>query len=128
MEDFKLQEECQNIQDVANYNIPEEHDVSSMDSGDVSMLLEGAFCKCRVRKIPEYSQKLGAVEAIAESPENINVPQVFDVYRSLLKCVTWIVCHWCLQLTSAKQARRSIGRFNHEQTSRLRGLWISSIN
>ena len=41
MDDFKLQEECQLVQDVATYDIPNEHDVRSMDAGEVTALLEG---------------------------------------------------------------------------------------
>ncbi|KAL5499094.1 CND1 [Sanghuangporus vaninii] len=65
---FRLQEECQHLQDMANYTIENEHDVHSMDSGEVIALLEDA------------------VEQVAESSENITNPHVFDVYRSLLKC------------------------------------------
>ncbi|KAL5523043.1 CND1 [Sanghuangporus sanghuang] len=67
-DDFRLQEECQHLQDMANYTIENEHDVRSMDSGEVIALLEDA------------------VEQVAESSENITNPHVFDVYRSLLKC------------------------------------------
>lgn len=65
--EFELQEELQSLEDVATYDIPHEHDISSMDARTVSALLEGA------------------VQSIAESSDNITEPQVFDAYRSLLK-------------------------------------------
>ena len=40
-DEFRLQEECQNLQDVVNYPIPQEHDVRSMDNGEIVVLLEG---------------------------------------------------------------------------------------
>ncbi|KAJ7844392.1 non-SMC mitotic condensation complex subunit 1-domain-containing protein [Mycena olivaceomarginata] len=55
MADFELRDEVQALQDVDTYSIPHDHDLSS------------------------------AVEAVAESSEAIGDPQVFDVYRSLLK-------------------------------------------
>ncbi|KIP06713.1 hypothetical protein PHLGIDRAFT_106688 [Phlebiopsis gigantea 11061_1 CR5-6] len=64
---FDLQEELQAFQDLSSYDIPGEHDVSSMDSRTVSALLERA------------------VVAIADSSDAIVGPQVFDAYRSLLK-------------------------------------------
>ncbi|TDL22771.1 hypothetical protein BD410DRAFT_898004 [Rickenella mellea] len=66
-DDFRLQEECQSLQDTTNYGIPNEHDVHGMDAGSIMTLLEGA------------------VESVADSSENITDPNVFDVYRSLLK-------------------------------------------
>ena len=42
-DDFRLQEECQNLQDVSKYVIPQEHDVRSMDSGEIVALLEGVW-------------------------------------------------------------------------------------
>ncbi|KAI5117543.1 hypothetical protein M0805_004372 [Coniferiporia weirii] len=66
-DDFRLQEECQLLQDTSGYEIANEHDVRGMDGGEVSALLEDA------------------VVQVAESSENITSPVVFDVYRSLLK-------------------------------------------
>ena len=40
-DDFRLQEECQALQDLSTYSIDNEHDVRSMDSGEVIALLEG---------------------------------------------------------------------------------------
>ena len=40
-EDFRLQEECQHLQDTTSYAIENEHDIRSMDSGEVTALLEG---------------------------------------------------------------------------------------
>lgn len=42
-DDFRLQEECQALQDLVNYSINNEHDIRSMDSGEVTALLEGMF-------------------------------------------------------------------------------------
>ena len=67
MESFELQEEIQGLQDLANYDIPNEHDIPSMDARSVAILLEQA------------------VEAVADSSDAITVPEVFDSYRSLLK-------------------------------------------
>lgn len=40
---FNLQEECQALQqDASNYQIPNEHDVQSMDQPSISDLLDGA--------------------------------------------------------------------------------------
>lgn len=65
--DFELQEELQALQDLANYDIPNEHDIPSMDARSIAHVLENA------------------VEALAESSDAITDPQVFDAYRSLLK-------------------------------------------
>lgn len=65
--DFELQEELQALQDLANYDIPNEHDIPSMDPRSIAHVLENA------------------VEALAESSDAITDPQVFDAYRSLLK-------------------------------------------
>ncbi|KDQ52062.1 hypothetical protein JAAARDRAFT_62069 [Jaapia argillacea MUCL 33604] len=64
---FDLQEEVQGLLDLENYIIPNEHDIRNSDASDISALLEGA------------------VEAVAESSDAITDPQVFDVYRSLLR-------------------------------------------
>ncbi|KAJ8693502.1 condensin complex non-SMC subunit Cnd1 [Pleurotus ostreatus] len=61
---FELQDEIQALQDVENYNIPSEHDPQSED---IERLLEAA------------------VEVLAESSDSITDPEVFDVYRSILK-------------------------------------------
>ncbi|KAJ7117284.1 non-SMC mitotic condensation complex subunit 1 [Mycena filopes] len=61
---FELRDELQALQDVDTYSIPHDHDLSSEDP---ARLLEGA------------------VEAVAESSDAIADPDVFDVYRSLLK-------------------------------------------
>ena len=82
-DDFRLQEEYQNLQDVSNYLIPQEHDVRSMDSGEIVALLEGVVKHAVSQRCTDSG--LGAVESVAESSENITNPAVFDVYRSLLK-------------------------------------------
>ncbi|KAG6844081.1 hypothetical protein H0H87_009907 [Tephrocybe sp. NHM501043] len=61
---FELQEEIQALQDNDKYHIENEYDPTEED---VERLLEAA------------------VEAVAESSESITAPDVFDVYRSLLK-------------------------------------------
>ncbi|KAJ7510292.1 non-SMC mitotic condensation complex subunit 1-domain-containing protein [Mycena galericulata] len=61
---FELRDELQALQDIDSYSIPHDHDLSTEDP---ARLLEGA------------------VEAVAESSDAIGDPQVFDVYRSLLK-------------------------------------------
>ncbi|KAI0667334.1 non-SMC mitotic condensation complex subunit 1-domain-containing protein [Trametes maxima] len=66
MESFELQDELQALQDVASYAIDNEHDLSD-DPGAVSDLLDSA------------------VDALANSSDNITNPAVFDAYRSLLK-------------------------------------------
>ncbi|KAI0941851.1 hypothetical protein AcV7_002423 [Taiwanofungus camphoratus] len=67
MDAFELQEELQGLQDLANYEIRNEHDISSMDPRSIAHILETA------------------VEALAESSDAITDANVFDVYRSLLK-------------------------------------------
>ncbi|KAH8113838.1 non-SMC mitotic condensation complex subunit 1-domain-containing protein [Phellopilus nigrolimitatus] len=66
-DDFRLQEQCQSLQDTASYAISNEHDIRSMDSAEITALLEDA------------------VEQVAESSDSITNTFVFDVYRSLLK-------------------------------------------
>ncbi|KAJ6577303.1 non-SMC mitotic condensation complex subunit 1-domain-containing protein [Mycena capillaripes] len=57
---FELRDELQALQDIDTYSIPHDHDLSSEDPAR-------------------------AVEAVAESSDAIGDPEVFDVYRSLLK-------------------------------------------
>ncbi|KAG6909474.1 hypothetical protein DXG01_017196 [Tephrocybe rancida] len=61
---FELQEEIQALQENDDYDIPNDHNPSEEDA---ERLLEAA------------------VEAVAEASEAITDPDVFDVYRSLLK-------------------------------------------
>ncbi|KAH9018706.1 non-SMC mitotic condensation complex subunit 1-domain-containing protein [Lactarius pseudohatsudake] len=65
---FDLQEELQALQDTENYPIEREHDVRSMEPGEMDGLLQQA------------------VSAIAESAEAVTSPDTFDVLRSFLKC------------------------------------------
>ncbi|OCH87806.1 hypothetical protein OBBRIDRAFT_889536 [Obba rivulosa] len=67
MDSFDLQEELQSFQDLANYDIQNEQDIPHMDARSISRALESA------------------VEALAESSDNITDSTVFDTYRSLLK-------------------------------------------
>ncbi|KAG2156915.1 non-SMC mitotic condensation complex subunit 1-domain-containing protein [Suillus bovinus] len=61
---FELQDELQALQDIANYEIPNEQDPNSNDPG------------------PLLQQAVGA---IAHSSEEITDPEIFDIFRSLLK-------------------------------------------
>ncbi|KAI9441173.1 non-SMC mitotic condensation complex subunit 1 [Lactarius psammicola] len=65
---FDLQEELQALQDTENYPIEREHDVRSMEPGEMDSLLQQA------------------VSAIAESAEAVTSPDTFDILRSFLKC------------------------------------------
>ena len=67
MDAFELQDNMQALQDLTTYDIPNEHDVPAMDARAIAALLEHA------------------VEALADSPDAIADPAVFDAYRSLLK-------------------------------------------
>ncbi|KAL4254139.1 Condensin complex subunit 1 [Abortiporus biennis] len=62
-----LQEELQRLQDIPNYEIPNEHDIPNMDPRSIVAMLE------RV------------VESLAEASDSITDPDVFDSLRSLLK-------------------------------------------
>ena len=42
-DDFRLQEECQNLQNIENYVIDNEHDIHNMDAGEITVLLEGLW-------------------------------------------------------------------------------------
>jgi hypothetical protein len=53
----------------------------------VSSLLESGSW----RELLTVSRSKDAIEALANSPENITDPSVFDVYRSYLKCAK----PWC---------------------------------
>lgn len=61
---FELQDELQALQDIENYDIPNEQDPNSHDPG------------------PLLQQAVGA---IAHSSEEITDPEIFDIFRSLLK-------------------------------------------
>lgn len=80
-DDFELQDEIQQLQDIHSYIIPNEHDLHSENP---VQLLEGKPV-FGVFRSPTQSVSTGAVEAVAESSEAIMVPQVFDIYRSILK-------------------------------------------
>ncbi|KAI9068415.1 hypothetical protein FKP32DRAFT_1587688 [Trametes sanguinea] len=67
MSSFELQDELQAIADIASYSFDNESDVSSLDSRAINDLLDSA------------------VDALANSSDNITDPAVFDAYRSLLK-------------------------------------------
>jgi condensin complex subunit 1 len=82
MGSFDLQDEIQALRDVQNYEIPNEHDIQTEDP---ARLLEGKVlcCTCGWRRAETSSA--AAVEAVAESSDAITDPEVFDIYRSLLK-------------------------------------------
>ncbi|KAF8474388.1 non-SMC mitotic condensation complex subunit 1-domain-containing protein [Russula ochroleuca] len=65
---FDLQEELQALQDTGNYTIDHEHDIRSMEPGEMDALLQQA------------------VSAIAESSEAVTSPDTFDILKSFLKC------------------------------------------
>lgn len=84
MESFELQDELNLLtQDPQNYDIPNERDFSSEDP---TRLLEGkqniTFCHLH-SFIHGYC--VAAVEAVANSSDAIRDPEVFDVFRSVLK-------------------------------------------
>jgi hypothetical protein len=91
--DFNLQEECQGLVEVGSYSIPGEIDVSSLDSGSVDSTLEGessAESGMGLWLLTMSSSK-DAIEALANSSENITDLKVFDVYRSYLKCAKLVL-------------------------------------
>lgn len=67
MGDFQLLSENQKLQNIDTYTIPNELDVGDLDERGITRALERA------------------VEAVADNQEAISDPEVFDVYRSLLK-------------------------------------------
>jgi condensin complex subunit 1 len=84
MTTFELQDELQDFQDVESYNIKYDHDFSSEDP---ESLLEGVVqpIACRSEPLISHRISIAAVEAVATSSEAIHDPEVFDVYRSVLK-------------------------------------------
>ena len=50
-DDFRLQDECQQLQDPSTYTFAGEQDVSNMDGNEVNALLEGA---CQRQLIKEF--------------------------------------------------------------------------
>ncbi|CAE6344453.1 unnamed protein product [Rhizoctonia solani] len=67
MGEFQLLNETQKLQNVENYSIPNEIEVGDMDERAITRALEGA------------------VESVADNHEALSDPEIFDVYRSLLK-------------------------------------------
>ena len=82
-ENFRLQDECRLLQDISEYTISNEHDIHSMDTHSISMLLEGEF-KVFVKDLDNIWNQ-GAVESVADASDSITNAEVFDVYHSLLK-------------------------------------------
>jgi condensin complex subunit 1 len=88
---FDLQEELQALQDTENYPIEREHDVRSMDAGEMDGLLQRAFAVFSLdqrRTLLTFPCVVTteAVSAIAESAEAVTSPDTFDILRSFLKC------------------------------------------
>jgi condensin complex subunit 1 len=83
MESFELQDELNTLaQDGPNYEIPNEQDFSSKDP---TSLLEGlSSLKAPVQILIDI-WSTAAVEAVANSSAAITDPDVFDVFRSVLK-------------------------------------------
>lgn len=50
LENFRLQDECQLLQDVSEYSIPNEHDIRTMDAHSISALFEGEYNAVIVQK------------------------------------------------------------------------------
>ena len=85
---FDLQEELQALQDTENYPIEREHDVRSMEPGEMDGLLQRTFI-ARSKTGFAYISIIvttEAVSAIAESAEAVTSPNTFDILRSFLKC------------------------------------------
>lgn len=83
MNSFELQDELQALQDLESYRIESDHDFSSQDPDP---LLEGVVHYSEIlNHLLSYCIFIAAVEAVAESSEAIHDPEVFDVYRSVLK-------------------------------------------
>ncbi|KAG6897024.1 hypothetical protein C0992_004552 [Termitomyces sp. T32_za158] len=77
---FELQEEIQALTENDDYPIPNDHDPNDKD---IEPLLEG---QSLLSACGSGSNVLSAaVEAVAEASDAITEPDVFDVYRSLLK-------------------------------------------
>ena len=67
MPEFNLQEEVQSLSDIGLYQIDHELDVGSMSPADMNRALDDA------------------IDQVTQSTECITIPEIFDVYRSLLK-------------------------------------------
>ena len=86
---FDLQEELQALQDTENYPIEHEHDVRSMEPGEMDGLLQRTLHRSHLikgRATPAHVLTTEAVSAIAESAEAVTSPDTFDILRSFLKC------------------------------------------
>lgn len=78
---FELQDELQALQDIETYEIPNDRDFSTEDP---EALLEGLNTYFVSRPVLT-DMIVAAVEAVADSSDNIAESEVFDAYRSLLK-------------------------------------------
>jgi condensin complex subunit 1 len=79
---FELSEEIQALAQPHLYSIPNEVDPSE---GDPGSLLEGILTFYPKQGLSDTIVLTAAVEAVADNSGNITDPEVFDVYRSLLK-------------------------------------------
>jgi len=77
---FELQDELNALQDIETYEISNDRDFSTEDP---EALLEGGKKSVSPRVLTNVL--IAAVEAVADSSDNIAEPEVFDAYRSLLK-------------------------------------------
>jgi len=78
---FELQDELQALQDIETYEISNDRDFSTEDP---EALLEGLMGQPISRQVLT-DMIIAAVEAVADSSDNIAESEVFDAYRSLLK-------------------------------------------
>lgn len=76
---FELQDELEALQDLSSYEIPNEHDLHDAEAGP---LLQRAYL-LKLSMIANHHA--GVVGPIANSSDDITDPDVFDIFRSLLK-------------------------------------------
>ncbi|KAG9309978.1 non-SMC mitotic condensation complex subunit 1-domain-containing protein [Chiua virens] len=81
--DFELQDELQSLQDASSYEISNEHDIHENEPGP---LLQRTFVfnTYHVYHLRQY-RFADAVDRTAYNPESIVDPEIFDIFRSLLK-------------------------------------------
>jgi len=82
---FDLQEELQALQQTGDYQIEHEHDISSMQPGEMDDLLRRAPSLVFAWQGDIRSHLTEAVSAIAESSEAVTSPDTVDILRSFLK-------------------------------------------
>jgi condensin complex subunit 1 len=82
---FDLQEEREALKDPGNYTIEHEHDIHSMEPGEMDALLRRPPLLLTLDQWRLTDIILEAVSAIAESSEAVTSPDTFDILRSFLK-------------------------------------------